>query len=186
MRIISGKFRHRIIMMTNLDTTRETQDNVREAIFNTIGQFFSGGVVLDLFAGSGAMGLEAISRGMDKAYFNDINNKALGIVKKNIASLKLEDACVLTNMDYKKAIQNYDIAFDLIILDPPYALTEVDELMELIDKCHILKSTGKIVFEMGRETKYSSLIGSFKATKEKFYGIKKVVVYEVNTNEANG
>jgi 16S rRNA (guanine966-N2)-methyltransferase len=66
MRITSGKFRHRIIKMTGLETTRETQDKVRMAIFNMIGQFFDGGICLDLFAGSGAMALEAISRGMDK------------------------------------------------------------------------------------------------------------------------
>ena len=73
MRITSGKYRHRIIKMTGLDTTRETQDKVRMAIFNMIGQFFDGGVCLDLFTGSGAMALEALSRGMEKAYLNDLN-----------------------------------------------------------------------------------------------------------------
>ena len=73
MRITAGKLRHRIIDMTNLETTRETQDKVRMAIFNILGQYFEGGVCLDLFAGSGAMAIEAYSRGMEKIYLNDIS-----------------------------------------------------------------------------------------------------------------
>ena len=73
MRITAGKLRHRIIEMTNLETTRETQDKVRMAIYNLLGQFFDGGVLLDLFAGSGAMAIEGYSRGFSKIVLNDLN-----------------------------------------------------------------------------------------------------------------
>ena len=73
MRITAGELRHRVIEMTNLDTTRETQDKVRMAIYNLLGQYFSGGVLLDLFAGSGAMAIEGYSRGFDKIVMNDLN-----------------------------------------------------------------------------------------------------------------
>ena len=82
MRINAGIYKRHNIYMTNLETTRETSDKVRQAIFNLIGQYFDGEIVLDLFAGSGAMGLEAISRGASKAYFNDINKKAINVVEK--------------------------------------------------------------------------------------------------------
>ena len=73
MRIVAGKLRHRIIDMTNLDTTRETQDKVRGAIYNMIGPYFDSGKALDLFAGSGAMGIEAYSRGISHITLNDLN-----------------------------------------------------------------------------------------------------------------
>ena len=84
MRIVAGKFRHRIIDMCNLETTRETQDSVREAIFNMIGPYFDGGICLDLFAGSGRMALEAYSRGMEKIYLNDLN-KACGKIRGTLS-----------------------------------------------------------------------------------------------------
>ena len=71
MRVVGGKLRHRTINMTNLETTRETQDKVRQAIFNMIGPYFDGGIALDLFAGSGAMGIEAYSRGIEKVVLNN-------------------------------------------------------------------------------------------------------------------
>ena len=91
MRIVAGKLRHRIIEMTNLETTRETQDKVRGAIFNMIGPYFDGGICLDLFAGSGALGIEAYSRGMSQVYLNDLNKNALAICKKNCASLNISN-----------------------------------------------------------------------------------------------
>ena len=102
MRINAGKYRNHNIEMTNLETTRETSDKVRQAIFNLIGQFFDGEVVLDLFAGSGAMGLEAISRGACEAYFNDINKQAIETVKRNALKLKVLEQCDLKNMDLPK------------------------------------------------------------------------------------
>lgn len=96
MRVVAGKYRHRIIKMTQLETTRETQDKVRGAIFNMIGPYFDGGSALDLFAGSGAMGIEAVSRGVEEVCFNDIEPKALAIAKENCQSLGIQQAHFLT------------------------------------------------------------------------------------------
>ena len=127
MRIVAGKYRHRIIDMTNLDSTRETQDSVREAIFNMIGPYFDGGICLDLFSGSGAMALEAYSRGMDKIYINDINKKALDVAINNTKKLGILDASFY-NLDYLSFIEKIDIKFDLIILDPPAFTKSKDTL----------------------------------------------------------
>ncbi len=172
MRITAGKFRHRIIKMTNLETTRETQDKVRMAIFNMLGQYFDGGMALDLFSGSGAMGLEAISRGIDFVTFNDINKDALNIVKENLVSLDIKNY-ELFNLDYKMALKKITKKYDLIFLDPPYALNNIDEILDL--SFQVLKDNGLIIFEMAKESKYSN---RYKVLKEKNYGIKKVVIFE--------
>jgi 16S rRNA (guanine(966)-N(2))-methyltransferase RsmD len=178
MRINAGIYKRHNIYMTNLETTRETSDKVRQAIFNLIGQYFEGEVVLDLFAGSGAMALEAISRGASKAYFNDINKKALAVCKKNIDLLKIEKPCILLNYDYKDAIKRIDKeSLDIIFLDPPYRMNNTKEIVEDIDKANILKNNGIISFEMAKETETSE-VENFEILKEKVYGIKKVVIYK--------
>ncbi len=172
MRITAGNLRHRIIKMTNLDTTRETQDKVRMAIFNMLGQYFDGGIALDLFAGSGAMGLEAISRGMDLVVFNDINSDACKIVKENIDLLNIKNY-ELYNKDYVSFLNSDKHKYDYIFLDPPYALNDIDSILDLALKS--LKPNGLIIFEMAKESKFSD---KYQVIKEKSYGIKKVVIFK--------
>ena len=177
MRINAGRFRNHNIDITNLETTRETSDKVRQAIFNLIGQFFDGEIALDLFAGSGAMGLEALSRGCGKCYFNDLNSKALSVVKKNIAKLKLNDECILINKDYKDCLNDLKgLKMDLIFLDPPYNMTNVDEILKLIYDNDLLNKKGIISFEMEKNTNPES--DYFTILKDRTYGIKRVVIYK--------
>lgn len=176
MRIIAGKYRHRIISMTNLDTTRETQDSVREAMFNTIGPYFDGGIALDLFCGSGALGIEAYSRGIEKIYLNDLEPKAISVVKKNLNDLKINDAYI-TSFDYLKAISFYEekkLKFDYVFLDPPYRLNNIKEILNSLK--NIINSDTLIVFEMANES--DANVDGFKIIKEKKYGIKKIVYYK--------
>lgn len=181
MRINAGKFRNHNIEMTNLDTTRETSDKVRQAIFNLIGQFFDGEVVLDLFSGSGAMGLEALSRGASKCYFNDINNKALDVTKKNALKLKVSDLCSFSNKDYKDYLSSIKTQFDIIFLDPPYKMNIVDDILSLIWEYKLLKDKGIIAFEMEKGTNPDSKY--YEIQKDRTYGIKRVVIYtEVKDN----
>ncbi len=182
MRINAGKFRNHNIEMTNLDTTRETSDKVRQAIFNLIGQFFDGEVVLDLFAGSGAMGLEALSRGASKAVFNDINKKALDCTKRNALKLHVDNICEFYNLDYKEYLNNAKEVFDIIFLDPPYKMNNVDEILCLIKDNNMLNKNGIIAFEMEKNTNPKSEY--FEILKDRSYGIKRVVIYqEVSKNE---
>ena len=175
MRIIAGKLRHRIIEMTNLESTRETQDKVRGAIFNMIGPYLEGDYCLDLFAGSGAMAIEAYSRGINNIVMNDINNNALNICKKNCTSLGISE-CEFYNYDYKEFINHNKHEYDLIILDPPYKMDNTDEI--LISVAGILKNNGLIVFEMGKNSKYIESYGNLNLIKNKEYGIKRVLVYK--------
>lgn len=175
MRIVAGKLRHRIIEMTNLETTRETQDKVRGAIFNMIGPYFDGGICLDLFAGSGALGIEAYSRGMSQVYLNDLNKNALAICKKNCASLNISNDFVFTNLDYKEFCQTQKVKFDLVLLDPPYKMDQIEDILNEIYP--ILKENAIIVFELKKESIYPMKLYDLVLIKNKEYGIKRVVVY---------
>ncbi len=175
MKVNAGIYKHRVIKVTNLETTRETSDKVRQAIFNLIGQFFHGGKALDLFAGSGSMGIEALSRGIEFVVFNDINKDALRIVKDNIESLKISDQVRLMNYNYKECLERLDTKFDLIFLDPPYAMKDIEEIINNIIKNNLLNDDGLIICEMAKDTIYKET-NELYLLKERTYGIKKVII----------
>ena len=99
MRIVAGNFRSRRIEAPRSDQTRPTLDKVREAVFNRIGPYFEGGVMLDLFAGSGAVGLEALSRGMERVVFVDRSMEAVDVIRRNIAALGVQQVSSVWKMD---------------------------------------------------------------------------------------
>ncbi|MEG0368342.1 MAG: RsmD family RNA methyltransferase, partial [Coprobacillus sp.] len=107
MRVIAGKFKSRQLKSVNSDLTRPTTDKNKENLFNIIGPYFQGGVCLDLFGGSGGLGIEALSRGMDELYSVDKQYKAFATIKDNIQTLKLEDVAHVYKMDYQKALQQF-------------------------------------------------------------------------------
>lgn len=174
MRVVGGRLRHRVIQMTNLETTRETQDKVREAVFNMIGPYFDGGCCLDLFAGSGAMAIEAYSRGMSEIVMNDIHSAAVAVCKKNCGALGIE-AAEFTNLDYRQFLLQNTKEFDLIILDPPYKMENTEEILNGISI--FVKPGGLVVFEMKKESPYPAEFGQLTLIKDKCYGIKRVAVY---------
>ena len=174
MRIVAGTLRHRKIEMTNLETTRETQDKVRQAIYNMIGPYFDGGKCLDLFAGSGAMAFEAYSRGMEYIVLNDLNKDAISCCKLNAKNLGIIDASFY-NLDYKDYLKRYNDTFDLIILDPPYKMDDIDGIIN--DVLPLVNKDGIVVFEMAKESKYQEKYADLELIKDKEYGIKRVVIY---------
>ena len=175
MRIVAGKLRHRNINMTNLETTRETQDKVRGAIYNMVGPYFSSGNCLDLFTGSGAMAIEAYSRGMSHIYLNDINKDAIKVAKDNCNSLGIKDA-TFYNLDYKECINRITEKMDLIILDPPYKMDNITDIIDSVYK--LCNKNCLIVFEMAIESIYPEEYVGLRLIKNKTYGIKRVVIYE--------
>ena len=117
MRIISGKYAKRNLFTLKSNRTRPTSDKVKESLFNSLGQFFNGGNVLDLYAGSGALGIEAVSRGCDHASLVDINHAACSIIKKNVALTKEENRFDIYNMRSSAALKLFaekELKFDLV------------------------------------------------------------------------
>ena len=147
MRVISGLARGTKLKTIDEMTTRPTLDRVKESLFNILQNQIKNSVVLDLFAGSGALGIEALSRGAAKAYFCDTNRDAINVIKENLNKTRLTSKAEVLNVDYKKALNNINESFDLIFLDPPYKLDiAVDALKSIINN-NLLKSEGIIVIE---------------------------------------
>lgn len=128
MRVVAGEYRGRKLSAVPGMATRPTTDKVKEAVFNIIGPYFDGGTSLDLYAGSGGLSIEGVSRGIERAVLVDRQLAAIKTIKKNIATTKHEDQFVVLKQDATRALhmlQSKGEHFDLIYLDPPYAKQQI-------------------------------------------------------------
>jgi len=186
MRIIAGEYRSRKIETRSGNETRPTLDKVREAVFSSLGGMFDGGMVLDLYAGSGANGLEALSRGFDYAVFADISKDAINIIRKNIESLRCQEKTKIFHMPDKKVLsllKAEGLRFDLVYLDPPYAGQHNDEILEYLYENKLITDRGVVVIESAKKDEFKKEFGSLKPYKEATYGITRITYYR---NEVEG
>ena len=180
MKVISGTLRGRNIKGYNIDGTRPTMDRVKESLFASINSYINGSIVLDLFAGSGNLGIEAISNGSSKCYFVDNNKNCIKVIKDNINTFGISDKCEVFNRDYKdilKYFRDNNIKFDLILVDPPYDYAICNEILDLVDKYKLLKDNGIIVLEY-REDKIEDVSSNYELLKNKKYGDKYISIYK--------
>ena len=173
MRVITGTARGRKLKEPVGMDTRPTTDRLREAMFSRLGPYFEGGRVLDLFAGSGAIALEALSRGFDEAVLVDSSREACRIVRENIASLQVQAWSRVYQSDYKTALEKLEGQFDLIFLDPPYAFDRMEELIRTIGEKDLLKDDGVLAVETNARTELSP-IEPFYIEKDAVYGISRI------------
>lgn len=174
MRICGGQWRGRKIEGVEWEGTRPITDMIKENIFNLLGQTVYGDV-LDLFAGSGSIGLEALSRGADYCHFNELNNNPLNILKRNIAIFDAETN--VTKSDGFLLIKSLNRTFDFIFLDPPFPILRNEELLNEIFKMKLLNEGGKIILRISSNNKLSDDI-PFSIWKEKKYGASLVYILE--------
>ncbi len=151
MRIISGVARGTKLYTLEGENTRPTLDRVKEPLFSIIQCNIKDSVVLDLFAGSGALGLEALSRGAKKAALCDKSYEAIDIIKKNINKTHFEENTKVLCMDYKKCLASVNEKFDLIFIDPPYKLDIAVNSVEIILNNNLLSPDGIIIIETDEE-----------------------------------
>lgn len=155
MRIISGKARGTKLYTLEGTETRPTLDRVKESLFNIIQKDIEDSVVLDLFAGSGAIAIEFLSRGASQAYVCDNNPKAVEMIKKNLQKTHLEQKAKVYSKDYKECLKDIQkIQFDIIFLDPPYKADCAIEAMKCIKNAQMLKDCGKLIIETDEPDKY--------------------------------
>ena len=177
MKIISGKYKGRKIEGFDLDGTRPTMDRVKESLFAMIQDYLNDSVVLDLFSGSGNLGIEALSQGAKYAYLVDKNPKATKTIKNNTTTIGINN-CEIINMDYLKVLQylnDKNIKLDLIFLDPPYKTDYIEKSIDLISKLNILNEEGLIICESDTLDRIV-FPENYKIIKDKKYGDKWVAI----------
>lgn len=186
MRIIAGEYASRKLNAPKgTATTRPTLDKVREAVFSSLGVMFTGGSVLDLYAGSGAVGLEALSRGFDDAVFVDRSRQAVSVIQENIRSLQCEERCRVLNMNDFKALallKEEGKQFDLVYLDPPYEKQNNFRVLSYLDDNRMMQNGGRVVIESLKEENWQKEYATLKYQKEKIYGIMKITYYRCETD----
>lgn len=180
MRVISGQARGRTLKSVPGMGTRPTTDKVKEALFSMIGPYFDGGQALDLFAGSGGLGIEALSRGMDKAVFVDLEYKSIEVIRANLKATGFEQQAEVYKNDAEralKALAKRGASFDLVFLDPPYRLKHGDKLMDMMDSLNLLNTGATIVLEYESSYTYPERPGSFIELRKALYGETAVSIY---------
>ena len=180
MKVISGVYKGRKIEGYDINGTRPTMDRVKESLFATIQDYLNDSIVLDLFSGSGNLGIEAISEGAKYAYLVLATLVSLlphPVIKTNINNIGINN-CEVLNMDYLKAIKylaEKEVKLDLIFLDPPYQTNFIEKSIKLITQLNILSKTGLIICESDSIDRIV-FPENYQIIKEKKYGDKWVVI----------
>lgn len=182
MRVIAGKYKGHKLRQVPSNTTRPTTDKVKEAIFHKMGPFFNSGRCLDLFSGSGALAIEALSRGMEEAVCIDRSPVAIRTIKENIKKLQLENKCRIFRNDAYKALQilhKKRETFDLICIDPPYNKPVYERILTYIVKNDMINDGGYIYVEFTTDKHPDIEIESLQCIFERTYSsTTSVLLYE--------
>ena len=169
MRVIGGNYRSRVLAEFAGKDVRPTSDRAKEALFNILALRLQGARVLDLFAGSGSLGIESLSRGAKEAVFNDGAKDSVAIVKKNLAALQIpSEQFRICNYDYAVCLDCMQGQFDLILIDPPYQMPYGVTALEKIAKRGLLSENGVAVYE--RDRAFEGEIDGLEKYDERKYG----------------
>lgn len=177
MRIISGRKRgHKLLEFEGGDV-RPTTDRVKESVFNLIQSFVPDAVCLDMFAGSGALSFEAISRGAERAVCIDSDKRSIDIIKKNALSLGFSEDCDIVNMSCFDYIEGTQEKFDIVFLDPPYNKNFIEPVLGALLENDILNEDGIIVLESD-DTDFHGEFDSLEVYRQRKYGRTYITIYK--------
>ena len=176
MRVVGGKYRGKKLVSPMDENTRPTLDKTRESIFNIIGMKIMDSTCLDLFAGSGAFGVEALSRGASVVHFNDIHKNAIKVINENIQSLKgLDREYAVFSKGYMEFLRDSNTKYDIVFLDPPYSMKVIGEIVSYMLDNKLVNEGGIFVIETLKEDVFD-IDYKFVKVKEYVYGKTKVTV----------
>ena len=184
MRIIAGTLRGRNLKSPKGSDVRPTTDKVREAVFDILYQFSKPEyVAFDVFAGSGSMGIEAISRGASKVFFSDSSRESLALVRENINICGVGDKAVLLSGDYLRNIMRVREKVDVFFLDPPYANGYILPALKAIDEADNVSEDGIVICEHNFRDKLPEKIYGFTQVKSRRYGAIGLTFYQRGERE---
>ena len=176
MRIISGKYRGMKLAEFSGSEIRPTADRIKESLFNILYGKFAGARVLDLFCGSGNLGIESLSRGAHSVHFNDLSPRSVAVLRGNLDKLKAENFTV-TNLDYSACLARVK-GFDIIFIDPPYASEAGVRALEIIGANSLLNEGGVAVYE--RDIPFRGEIVGLEKYDERRYGKTYLTFFRVS------
>jgi 16S rRNA (guanine(966)-N(2))-methyltransferase RsmD len=188
MRVIAGEYRGyrlRAPREGSLDV-RPTADRVKEAMFSALSPYLEGATVLDLFAGTGSLGIEALSRGSTKAYFCDSSKSSIALVTENIRALGIEGKCCVLAGDYARGLSRIHESIDIIFIDAPYFMCEYGAVLRRIAESGVTASGCVIVLERDKRAESYELPPGMNLTKTRRYGNTEVDFIEVRGEAAEG
>lgn len=185
MRVIAGKARRLPLKTIESIDTRPTTDRIKETLFNILQNDIAGSYVLDLFSGSGGIGIEALSRGAKGVYFVENNKKAAACIRENLEFTKLKEDAVVMECDYLTALSRLEgkgVLFDIIFLDPPYQKGYEEQVLRYLKDSKLAGEDTLIVIEASLKTElpYAETLG-FVIEKEKKYKTNKHVFLKKKT-----
>ena len=177
MRVVAGKNRGTQLKTPEGMQTRPTTDRVKEAMFSIIHFDVPGATVLDLFGGTGQLGIEALSRGADRTVFVDALPKACALIRENLRRCHLESQATVVQGDYLQYLRRCREQFDIILLDPPYAEVFLENALKCITEIDILKTNGIIVAERPVGKEIPGDLAGFSRSKDYKYGTVLITLY---------
>ena len=184
MRVITGKARGVQLKTPEGLDTRPTTDRVKEALFSIIQFEIPGTTVLDLFGGTGQLGIEALSRGAKSAVFVDEGREAISVIRDNLRRTRLEEKAQVLQMDYLSYLRRCKKRFRLIFLDPPYAEKYLETALKFISEIDILEESGIIITERPLGKSLDGDFSGLEASKDYNYGKTTITLFRREQKES--
>jgi 16S rRNA (guanine966-N2)-methyltransferase len=182
MKITGGRAKGRILASLKGMDIRPTSSKVREAIFNILGQDMTGIKVLDLFAGTGLLGIEALSRGAEGALFIDKSNKSISIINKNLTSCGYQYVCQVVKKEITEGLQLESLSakegIDLVFIDPPYGKGIIPPVLKMLSGCGILAQQAVVVTESFKNDQLPETLETLLLSDTRTYGETKIDIYK--------
>lgn len=169
MRIIAGKYRSRTLRSLKGQMLRPTSDRLRETLFNILGPTVNGATFVDLYAGTGAVGIEAISRGAHRSIFVEQHAPAVALIRRNLESLGIDSDAEILRMDVSRAIEHLEsrrVHAQFIFMDPPYAaIDECEHALNALGESSVVAPDGRVIVEHLKKRELPELVGELELAR---------------------
>ncbi|RBP68287.1 16S rRNA (guanine(966)-N(2))-methyltransferase RsmD [Alkalibaculum bacchi] len=184
MRVITGTAKGKKLLTPKDERVRPTTDRIKETLFNIINPYIRDAVIIDCFAGTGGVGIEALSRGARQAYFIDNHRESIKLIRKNLEIARLEEKGVVLPVEASSALTslaNKNVKADIIFMDPPYHLNIISRLVEIISQNNLLAEDGIIIAEHDNRIELKDQIERFAKVDQRVYGTTIMSYYKEQT-----